>query len=184
MTVRLIFVSHAPTLFTRQAAFPADVPIEPIHSREQPGRFTAALAGPEIRCVQTGQLFGLTPLTDPALRDCDYGSWAGRTLDEINLTDPAGLHAWLTDPHSTPHGGESLAAMLERVGGWLDAAEFPQGRVAVFTHPAIIRAAVVHALSAPPNAFWRIDIAPLSRVKLTGRPGRWTFTPSAARWSR
>src|SRR5690349_14222143 len=88
VTMRLTFVSHAPTEFTRRAAFPTDGPIEPIHSRDPLGRITAVYGGPELRCVQTGQLFGLECAPDKALRDWDYGRWAGRTLDEINLTDP------------------------------------------------------------------------------------------------
>ncbi len=184
MTMRLVFVSHAPTSFTRRAAFPQDVPVEPIHSRGQLGRLTGAYAGPELRCVQTGQSFGLEPTVDAALRDWDYGSWAGRTLDEI---EPTELKAWLTDPDSAPHGGDSLSAVLKRVGEWLGSVAFPAGRTAVFTHPAVIRAAIVHALGAPAAAFWRVDIAPLSTTRLSGSPGRWTLTglsPSGGRWSR
>jgi broad specificity phosphatase PhoE len=43
------------------------------------------------------------------------------------------------------------------------------------THPAVVRAAIVHALGAPPAAFWRIDVAPLSRTDLSGRDGRWNL---------
>jgi len=194
VTVRLTLVSHALTPFTRRAAFPTDTAIEPAHSREPLGRFTSALSGPELRCVQTGQLFGLEPVVDDALRDWDYGDWAGRTLDEINLTDPDGVGRWLTDPDSAPHGGESLTQVLDRVAAWLDhdGAEhespehgaFGNGRTIAFTHPAIVRAAIVHALGAPAQAFWRIDIPPLSHTGLTANRGRWTLTeltPSGGR---
>jgi broad specificity phosphatase PhoE len=36
----------------------------------------------------------------------------------------------------------------------------------VVTDPAIIRAAIVHAIEATPQSFWRIDIAPLSITRL------------------
>jgi broad specificity phosphatase PhoE len=124
-------------------------------------------------------LFGLDPATDPALREWDHGTWTGRTLDEINVTDPAGVAAWLTDPTSTPGGGESLAMVLGRVGAWLDGTAFPVGRIAIFTHPAIVRAAVIHALRAEAHSFWRVDVAPLSRTTLSGGPAGWTVNEIA-----
>jgi broad specificity phosphatase PhoE len=34
------------------------------------------------------------------------------------------------------------------------------------THPAVIRAAIVHAMQLPPTTFWRFDVAPLSLTDL------------------
>jgi broad specificity phosphatase PhoE len=42
------------------------------------------------------------------------------------------------------------------------------------THAAVVRAAVVVTLGAPPAGFWRIDVAPLTATVLRGGPGRWT----------
>nr|BFE80044.1 hypothetical protein GCM10020093_026450 [Planobispora longispora] len=58
--------------------------------------------------------------------------------------------------------------------GWLSAAG--PGRTVAVTHPAVVRAAVVHALGAPARSFWRVDVAPLARVSLTGRGGRWRLS--------
>jgi broad specificity phosphatase PhoE len=156
--------------FLRRAAFPADVAIEPGQPGGTVDRVAHAVAGPERRCVQTGQLFGLDPAIDVGLRDWDYGSWAGRGLDEVS-----GVEEWIGDPASAPHGGESLHGVLSRVGAWLDETPFPPGGVALFTHPAIVRAAVVHALRAGPESFWRIDVEPLSQTTIAGGPGRWNL---------
>ena len=44
------------------------------------------------------------------------------------------------------------------------------------THPAVIRAAILVALDAPPKSFWRIDIAPVSHTVLhLPRAGSWTL---------
>jgi broad specificity phosphatase PhoE len=43
------------------------------------------------------------------------------------------------------------------------------------THPAVIRAAVLSAFDMPPKSFWRIDVAPVSRVVMHFRKGRWTL---------
>jgi len=78
----------------------------------------------------------------------------------------------LTDPARAPHGGESIVELIERVANWLESLNGPT--VAV-THPALIRAAIVHALGAPPNAFWRIDVEPVTCTILHFRSGRWTL---------
>jgi broad specificity phosphatase PhoE len=113
-------------------------------------------------------------LPEPALADCDFGSWRGRGLDEIVATDPTGAAAWIGDPAATPHGGESLVALMARVGTWLDGFERRDHTLAV-THPAVIRAAIAHVLLAPPAGFWRIDIEPRSLTDLRREAGRWTL---------
>ena len=63
---------------------------------------------------------GLTPLAQPALIDWDMGRWRGRTLSDVTVGEPQAVSVWLADPRSAPHGGESLLAFIQRIGGWLD----------------------------------------------------------------
>ena len=86
------------------------------------------------------------------------------------------------DPAAAPHGGESLLDLLARIGGWLDHLQAGTRRqtgtrcvIIAVTHPAVIRAAIVHALDATPSAFWRIHAPPLTRVRLSGHAGRWNL---------
>jgi broad specificity phosphatase PhoE len=65
----------------------------------------------------------------------------------------------------TPHGGESFADVMTRVSRWTD------GLLA----GSVIRAAIAHALGAGPENFRHIDVAPLTRTKLSGGGGRWTL---------
>ncbi|MFB6810576.1 histidine phosphatase family protein [Streptomyces sp. NPDC056387] len=107
------------------------------------------------------------------LRGPDTGEWAGRTLEEVSAEDPAAVHRWLTDPDYAPPGGESVAALIARVGAVL-------GGLAAGTHravvdQAVVRAAVVHALELPAAAFWRLDVRPDTVTTLTGRLGRWNL---------
>jgi broad specificity phosphatase PhoE len=37
---------------------------------------------------------------------------------------------------------------------------------------------MIHAIGAPPQSFWRIDIAPLSITHLSGDNNRWNLTSS------
>jgi len=39
----------------------------------------------------------------------------------------------------------------------------------------VIRAAVLRALDMPPKSFWRLDVAPVSRIVMHFRKGRWTL---------
>lgn len=174
MTTRLVLICHAATAATRAAAFPADEPVEHPPAAETI-RADLALMGPALACRETASALGLSATVDESLRDCDYGTWRGRTLSELAETSPAAVQEWLTDPAAAPHGGESTNALLTRVGAWLDALPRDHQRIVAVTHPAVVKAAVVHAILGTPQSFWRIDVAPLSRTVLSGRPTSWTL---------
>jgi broad specificity phosphatase PhoE len=176
---RLLLVRHGPTAATRADVFPVDEPLDDdgiaaaaLLADALPPR-CEALSSPALRCRQTADAAGLRPAVVPALAECDLGAWAGRSLAEI---DEAAAAAWMIDPESRPHGGESLAALVIRVGGWLDDQARLGGRAVAITHAGVIKAALVHALGAPLRAFWRIDAAPLSITELHAHDGRWTIT--------
>jgi broad specificity phosphatase PhoE len=176
MTTRVLLVCHAATAATRHTAFPGDEPLRATGTPDPLPRAHRAVSGPERRCRQTAELFGLRPLIEPRLRDCDYGRWRGRTLAELSEAEPAAVREWLTDPATAPPAGESIVDLIGRVSGWLDEQAGVRGRVVAITHPAAIRAALVHAIRATPESFWRIDVAPLSRTALSGTGGRWTLS--------
>lgn len=178
---RLLLVRHAATSATRAAAFPADEPIE-----EGAAALAAVLAGlapradvlasPALRCAQTAAAAELTPRVEPLLAECDFGAWAGRSLAELHADDPEAVGAWMGDPQAAPHGGESLRAFAARVAGWLDGQAAGDGATLAITHGGVVKAALVHALGAPLDAFWRIDVAPLAVTELHAHDGRWTIT--------
>ncbi|MCZ4609189.1 histidine phosphatase family protein [Streptomyces sp. Lzd4kr] len=131
---------------------------------------------PTPRSRATGDALGYAPLVQLALRDCDMGRWQGLTLGEAMAREPDAVDAWLADPRATPHGGESLLGFIGRVGGWLDTRPVDDGdRIVAVAEPAVIRAALVYALKAPPSTYWNIDVRPLSATTVTGRAGRWNL---------
>jgi broad specificity phosphatase PhoE len=175
---RLLLVRHAPTGATRAAAFPLDEPLEP-------GSLAASLAtalprgcevlcSPALRCRQTAEAAGLRARSDARLSECDFGRWAGRALADVHAADPEAAEAWMRDPDAAPHGGESLRVFASRVAGWLDEQAGRGGAAAAITHGGVVKAALVHALGAPLEAFWRIDVAPLTVTELHAHDGRWT----------
>jgi broad specificity phosphatase PhoE len=177
---RLVLIRHAPTAATRAFAFPVDE--EP----DERGLEAAAglrlsvptghevLSSPSRRCLATASAAQLgDPVVDPLLAECDFGSWAGRTLDGLPEGDVA---AWMTDPDSRPHGGESQRSFCGRVAGWLDGQAGLDGSAVAITHGGVVKAAVVHALGAPIEAFWRVDATPLAVTELHAHDGRWTVS--------
>jgi broad specificity phosphatase PhoE len=122
------------------------------------------LIAPDLRSRQTAEGLGLPGDIDPALRDADYGTWAGKSPMDLSTED---LAQWLSDPDSAPHGGESFSAVLRRVGEWLDRRTTTKGRFIAITHPVIVRAAIAHTIGVGAGAFQSIDVAPLSAAVLS-----------------
>jgi broad specificity phosphatase PhoE len=176
---RLTLIRHATTAAVRSSAFPSDEPLDDAGRAEAAalrgltGRGDA-LCGPSTRARETAELLGLDPTTDRALDECDFGTWRGRTLAELHDERPQDVAAWLQDPLSSPHGGESLAVFAERVSRWLDRRAAVDGSTIAVTSGGVVRAAVVHALGAGLDATWRIDATPLHATVLHAHDGRWT----------
>jgi broad specificity phosphatase PhoE len=176
----LLLVRHAPTSATRAAAFPVDEPLDE-RGRQQAASLAARLpdrvdvvSSPALRCVETATAAGLDAVIEQRIAACDFGSWAGRTLEEVHAGEPDAAAAWMLDPEACPHGGEALTVFAGRVSGWLDEQAQLSGRVAAVTHGEVVKAALVHALDAPISAFWRIDASPLAITELHAHDGRWT----------
>jgi broad specificity phosphatase PhoE len=179
--VRVRLLCHAATSSARQLVFATDEPLDAQGTRSLATlafRFSPAdrcWTSPALRARQTAQGLGIEAAVDPLLRDCDYGRWAGRSFDEVQTQEPEAVTQWLHDPASAPHGGESIVNLIERAAVWLDAQSRASRRTIAITHSAVIRASIVHAIGAPPQSFWRIDVAPLSLTRLSGANGRWTL---------
>ncbi|NUR01928.1 MAG: histidine phosphatase family protein, partial [Streptomyces sp.] len=128
---------------------------------------------PTVRCRETAVALGLDAVEAPQLAALDTGRWRGASLAEVSEREPEALARWLSDPGAAPHGGESVAALCDRVAGWLETVAQPQGRTLAVVEPEVVRAAVLRALGAPESAFWRADVPPLTAIELSGRSGRW-----------
>jgi broad specificity phosphatase PhoE len=179
MTARLSLIAHAATQAQRSAAFPLDEPViegEKTKAATQDAKLPRAdrvWCAPEQRTRQTSLMLGFDAVTEERLRDCDYGRWRGRKMEEVQAEDPDGLMAWLSSPGSVPHGGESVEGLISRMGGWMDEQDGMKHTIAI-SHPAVIKAAIVYALHLEPKNFWRFDIAPLSLTDLRLNGRVWT----------
>jgi broad specificity phosphatase PhoE len=177
MAQRLLVVAHAPTSTTKASVFgdPGEL-VRWEEFRRLSGRIASWVSGPEKVCQATALRLGGTAEVIDGLRDCDFGAWRGKALAEVASQDPAGLDAWLHDPHDAPHGGESLALLINRVGRVLDDQQWPDGRSVAVVTPLVARALLVHALGAAPALIFRIDIAPLGRALISRSQQMWRLT--------
>ena len=181
MTARLDLLAHGPSAATRAARFPDDEGLEAsavgaidaLRGKLRP--YAQVLTAPARAARETAQALGFNAEVEIALRDCDYGRWRGLASKDVAQRDPDGFAAWLGDPAAAPHGGESLAALIERIGAWLAQELAREGATLAVTHASIVRAATVNALGAGSSAFARIDVAPLSLTRLSGHAGRWNL---------
>jgi broad specificity phosphatase PhoE len=187
MTARLTLICHGSTDAVRAAAFPQDEPLDR-YGVTAASKLAGALpsvdrcsTGPELRTRQTAAALGLKAESQPALRECDYGRWAGKTFAEIVVNEPDAANSWLRDPAAAPHGGESILELMHRVAEWLHQQSVRDDRSIAITHPTIVRAAIVQIMDAPALSFWRLDVRPMSVTRLSGNGGRWNLSAVGCR---
>ncbi|HEV7480026.1 MAG TPA: histidine phosphatase family protein [Roseiarcus sp.] len=181
MTARLDLLAHGASAATRGARFPDDDPLEAsaigaldaLRGRLRP--YAQVLTSPARAARETAVALGFDAEVEMALSDCDYGRWRGLASKDVAEREPDEFAAWLGDPAAAPHGGESLAVLIERIGAWLTQALAGETATLAVTHAAVIRAAIVNVLGASSSSFARIDVAPLSLTRLSGHAGRWNL---------
>jgi len=176
MTQRLLVVAHAATPATRALLFGSSGTLLPGEITRLSGRVVSWSRGPEEACEGTAVRLGAAAEPIAELRECDFGAWTGKVLAEIASEDAAGLESWLHDPSAAPHGGESFAELITRVGRVLDDHPWPEGRSVIIVTPLVVRALLVHALCAAPEVIFHIDVAPLSRASLSRSNSVWRLS--------
>jgi broad specificity phosphatase PhoE len=83
----------------------------------QRARETAAIVGERV---------GLEPVVEPRLRECGWGAWEGRLVEDIAREEPEHWQAWLRAgetfrfPSAPGKTGESLAEHMQRTVAALD----------------------------------------------------------------
>jgi broad specificity phosphatase PhoE len=154
----------------------ADPPLTELGQR-QARAIAAALPAPSLlvssplrRARDTAAAFGQPVQVDERWIEMDYGDVDGQPTGSVTAEV---WSRWRADPTFVPAGGESVAAVGERVrsacADLVDAAA--QGDVVVVSHVSPIKAAIAWALGVPDTVAWRMYVADaaVARVK-TGPP--------------
>lgn len=128
------------------------------------------ISSPLRRASDTAAAFGQTVEIDERWVEMDYGDLDGQ---EIGSVAAEMWSQWRADPRFAPPGGESLAAVGERVrNACAELAGSADGSdIVVVSHVSPIKAAIAWALGVPNAVAWRmyLEDAAVARVK-TGPP--------------
>jgi alpha-ribazole phosphatase/probable phosphoglycerate mutase len=136
----------------------------------------SVVSSPLARCLAFAEALaerlGLDLSVEPRFAEIRFGEWEGRSGDELRGRDPDALRRFYHDPlGERPVGAEPAADFVGRVSNALDAllAARAGGHVLVITHAGVIRAAITHALAAPPERIFRlhVDNAAFTRLQAT-----------------
>ncbi|ABI76079.1 phosphoglycerate mutase family protein [Hyphomonas neptunium ATCC 15444] len=116
--------------------------------------FSRVVTSPLSRCRRLAEYIGARascPLTeDDRLREMNFGSWEGRSWNEIPFTE---IDIWVNDfLHARPHGGESVAMLRARTFEALDAYRKLGGDTLIVTHAGVIKAALATDETADSHA--------------------------------
>jgi len=110
--------------------------------------FASDLARAWLTAQPLGQRLGLEIIAEPRLRERNFGSFQGHTVDEIAQRWPDDFHAWRArDPAWAMPGGESGHAFMARVLAGLQDLTVAQvdRTIAVVTHGGVLDVVYRHA---------------------------------------
>jgi len=172
MSTTLLLARHGQTVWHAENRYAgiSDVALTEagVAQAEDLGRWAAAhpvdaiWTSPLSRAVRTAapaaRALKLTPHTEPALRECDFGVVEGRTLAEFAAEDPSAAEAFRADPVAHPFpGSEDPTAAAERGLAALQriAAAHSGGRVLVVAHNTLLRLVLCRLLSIPLSEYRR-----------------------------
>ena len=126
------------------------------------------IASPLNRTRQTAEAIarttGLEIIFDEAWFELSFGSWDGKSIEEVKEQEPDAYQAWLNSTAYAPGGGESWDQATVRIEEALEklVAEYPGKKIIVVTHNGVIKTAVRLAIGAPAEAVFHVDAAPCS----------------------
>lgn len=134
------------------------------------GGVDVVVCSPLSRARETAEAaaraLGLEIRVHDGLIETDFGAWEGLTFREAAARDPE-LHArWLSDVDVAPPGGESFAAVAQRLAATKAEllAEYPGARILAVSHVTPIKTLLRDALGVGPELLFRLhlDLASLS----------------------
>jgi len=164
-------------------------------------RIDAVVSSPVRRTLESAEILGAVLgreiQVEPGFAEMEFGAWDGLTFAEVGERHPDDLAAWLGSLDVAAGGGESFREVEKRV---LDALsrvlEQHAGKTVVLvTHVTPIKTIVAHALDAPLESVFRMELSPASisvvswydqrpslRMYNALPPGNDVFSAGATRW--
>ena len=129
----------------------------------------AIIASPVRRTLESAEilaeLLDLPVEVEPGFAEMEFGAWDGLTFAEVADRHQDDLDAWLGSLDAPPGGaGESFHVVEQRVMAALHRVidAHPGQTVLVVSHVTPIKTLVAHALEAPLQSVFRMELAPAS----------------------
>jgi broad specificity phosphatase PhoE len=103
-----------------------------------------------------------------ALLEVDFGDWTDKKFAELEPTEHWKRWNYFRGGVRAPNG-ETMIEVQSRVVGFIQKLhdQFPNERIALFSHGDPLRAALIHFLGAPTELIRRIEISPAGVSVLT-----------------
>ncbi len=183
---RIIAIRHGETAWNVDTRIQGQLDISLNETGQwQAERAAQALAGEPVHAIYASDLqrawetahaiakaVGQIPQPEIGLRERGFGIFQGRTFAEIEATWPEEAKRWRQrDPHWAPEGGESLAALTDRVTQTTAelAARHAGQQIVLVAHggvmDALYRAATGQTVQAPRT--WHLGNAAINRLLWT-----------------
>ena len=170
----IIIIRHGETEWNKTGRFQghSDVPL----SAE--GRTQAAALGKNLavdhvdmiyasdltRAMETAaplaQRFGLEVISDPQLRELNFGAWEGRNFNDVNAENPNAMKNFYTDPEQADiPESEPFPEFQRRIAGRVReiVAQKRGKRIVIVSHGASIRILLADLLSMPIRSIWHLS---------------------------
>ena len=127
--------------------------------------FGRIYASPYRRARHTAEIIcsriGGAPVLDDRLREFEFGDYNGTSYGEAGYIDDNLRAAFENPPAFVPHGGESYAQFLSRVGGFLESELKPLegtcGKGLVVAHRGVLNAVATILEKRDISLFWKND---------------------------
>jgi len=106
--------------------------------------------------------YGIPLEIEPRLQELGFGSWQGKTKDEISRYDPGLLQRFYRDPmNNRPEDAEGLADFRERIqSAWNEILNRHAGKhILMVCHAGVIRMVLALILDIPLSNLFRIKVA-------------------------
>lgn len=135
-----------------------------------------AISSDLARVRETAERIGAeNPRFSSRLREIDVGDWTGRSIEDIQASDPEGYLGWRAGTQ-TPPGGETWDAFADRVCTVIvDEQENPCENLLVVCHGGVIRAILQRFLNLQPANIIPVGPASLTAMRFangSGKPAR------------
>jgi probable phosphoglycerate mutase len=176
----IYFVRHGETVLTPTRKFSGTGALDPELTADglaQAERVAAEVAkikpdilisSPLKRARQTADAIarttGLTVIDDTDWYELSFGTWDGKSIEEVKAETPEDYQAWLNSSSYRPGGGESYDEAAERIDAAMEKLLhlYPGKDVVVVTHNGVIKSAANLAIGGPNDGVFHMDATPCS----------------------